>query len=190
MIKWFKKQPIGTKIMLGIGLFFILCALICCSNLIYDDGKSSTIEVVKTTDTPGIKSGETKQLEETPDTNETQKQEDLTAPFEIMTNIDGLKIKVTKITNDTLLKIYLKYENETGLPIDLSESCSKIVADGVQYEWDFDINYNLNQNSIDNLESGTTYESILAFKKIEDSKFNLVLNCNYDEYRINSIIIK
>lgn len=74
MIEWFRKLPWGIRIMLGIGIFFILCAMICCSNFILDDSPA-TVEIhdsletsvmdVKSTTTPTTKPKETEEDLET-----------------------------------------------------------------------------------------------------------------------------
>jgi hypothetical protein len=80
MIEWFRNLPWGIKIMLGIGTFFILCAMICCSNFILDDSPA-TVEIhdsaetsvidVKSTTKPTTKPKETKEELETPEPIET-----------------------------------------------------------------------------------------------------------------------
>jgi hypothetical protein len=50
MIEWFRNLPWGIRIMLGIGAFFILCAMICCSNLILDNSPA-TVEIHDSTET-------------------------------------------------------------------------------------------------------------------------------------------
>jgi hypothetical protein len=74
MIEWFRNLPWGIRIMLGIGAFFIICAMICCSNLILDDSPA-TVEIhdsaetsvidVKSTTKPTIKPKETEEKLET-----------------------------------------------------------------------------------------------------------------------------
>lgn len=44
MIDWFKKQTVGFKIMLFIGLFFMICIFSCCANLLYSPGDNIKIE--------------------------------------------------------------------------------------------------------------------------------------------------
>lgn len=66
MINWLKKQPLGMKIMMGIGAFFILCTLACCGNLLYvaddidtpeiHDSPETSILNVKSTEKPKDKS--------------------------------------------------------------------------------------------------------------------------------------
>ena len=112
------------------------------------------------------------------------------APFEICTDINGLKITITKITNDDLLKIYVKYENNTGSVYSPGECLCKIVADGRQQEADTMKALDFKKGDIlYDLENGVTYESILIFDKIKDNKFNLIFNVDYDDVRINDIYI-
>lgn len=113
-------------------------------------------------------------------------EKNLIAPFEVSGLDEGLSIKINKVENISKLKIYLTYENKTGGPISPCESLSKIVSNGEQQE------YNLNMNTmlIDDIENSVKKDSVLVFKKIDSNKFNLVINVNYVEYRINNIIVK
>ena len=116
----------------------------------------------------------------------------LKAPFEVVHHIDGLKITVTKITNDKVLKINVKYENNSGLPYDMGESLHKIVADGKQQEHDTTkrLEFLKYDDVLYEIEDGVNYESVLIFNKIDSDKFNLVFNVDYNDVRINNILVK
>lgn len=116
---------------------------------------------------------------------------DIKAPFEIKTNIDGLKIDITKIEKvNNLLKIYVKYINNTGAVYELAESLHVVVADGKQYENDTLKTLDFIKAPLYELENSVTYESILCFPNIKANKFNLVFSVDYKDIRINNIIIK
>lgn len=111
-------------------------------------------------------------------------------PFKIIHDKKGLEIKVTNVTNDKYLKIYVSYENNTGSSYELSESLHKIVADGKQQEHDTLRRLDLDNNEpLYNIEDCVKYDSVLIFDKIESNKFNLIFSVDYKSIRINNIII-
>ena len=110
------------------------------------------------------------------------------APFEIVTD-DDFTITVDKvIADESLLKIYVTYDNETGVPISPCESLSKIVDLETRKQIEYDIE--INDTLFEDIESGVVQESVLVFKRPEGNSFNLVMNVNYEEYRVNNILIQ
>ena len=169
------KKMLGAFI--AIGGFIFVCCLMCAVGFLFGpDNESSTVEVVESIVAKNTTVGPTKEAKE------------VKAPFEIKTDIEGLSIEVTKITNDDLLEVHVKYKNDTGKLLDLTTSLCKIVADGEQQEYN-DAYLDLNSNILYELENGVTYEQIIPFNKIKSNTFNLVFNCNYEDYRVNNIVI-
>jgi hypothetical protein len=141
-----------------------------------DESSTTPIETMKTDEGPNVAKNTTVPKE-------------VKAPFEIKTDIEGLNIEITKITNEDLLNIHVKYKNNTGKLLDLTTSLCKIVADGKQQDEPNDAFLDLNSDPLYELENGVTYEQIIPFDKVKSNTFNLVLVCNYEEYRVNNIIV-
>jgi hypothetical protein len=166
------------KLMIVIGILFLVCIFLCLFGFLFlpDDESSTTpIETINTNEGANVAK------------NTTVPNKKIKAPFEIKTDIEGLNIEITKITNEDLLNIHVKYKNNTGQLLDLTTSLCRIVADGKQQDSYNDAYLDLNQNILYELENGVEYEQIIPFDKIKSNTFNLVLVCNYEEYRVNNI---
>lgn len=173
-------MTIGKKLLMFVLILFVLASFARVSLLILsffqDESSTTPIETIKTDEGANVAKNTTVPKE-------------VKAPFEIKTDIEGLNIEITKITNDDLLNIHVKYKNNTGKLLDLTTSLCRIVADGKQQDEPNDAFLDLNSDPLYELENGVTYEQIIPFDKIKSNTFNLVLVCNYEEYRVNNIIV-
>lgn len=115
--------------------------------------------------------------------HEIKKDELKIVPLSFKNNDNSFEVKITKITNDDMLKIYVEYVNNSGIPVPPCESLSKIVSDGKQIEY----NYDLNETLYEDIEDGVTIQSILVFPKVNSNSINLILKPGYTDLRISNI---
>lgn len=169
---------IGGLLLLGLGSCAFLVSLAGLSSS--DNVEESTVVI-----TDGSK---TTKVSADPDKNEEAKE--IKAPFSIKTGVEGLKVTVTGIENDGLLKIFIKYENKTGSVYEPAESLYKIVAAGKQYEADTMKALDFKSDPLYELEDGVIYDSVLVFPGVQAKKFNLVCSINYTQIRVNNIIVE
>jgi hypothetical protein len=119
----------------------------------------------------------------------TQQPKEIKTPFEINTNVPGLKITITKITNTKFLKIFATYENNTVSVYHLTESLCKIVADGKQQQHNIIRRFDFDDNAVYDLESNASCDSVLVFDKIKSNLFDLIWNVNYENIRIYNVLV-
>lgn len=115
---------------------------------------------------------------------------------ELSKTINGVTVQIDKvIQNSDSLKIYVTYTNNTEEEIMTGDSLSKIVADGTQYEYESDFNfdrwYDQNVPHADSfIEPGVSEKSVIFFKPVQADTINIVLNADWEYYRFNNINIE
>ena len=120
---------------------------------------------------------------------ETQKETTLPATQEQK----KISVTINKVEQDAnSLKVYVNYKNDTGAEISTTQSLAKIVCDGKQEDYDSDFNFNNYYNkgiahAPDSLENSVSADTVLFFKPVEGDKINIVINCNYTDFRFNNV---
>lgn len=119
-----------------------------------------------------------------------------TAQNGLSQTIDNVTIKIDKITQDSdSLKIFVTYINNSKKEAMTGDSLAKIVANGKQYEYDFDFNFDryYEKNvakAADFIEPGVTESSVIFFKPVSTDKINVVLNASFESYRFNDVKVQ
>lgn len=118
------------------------------------------------------------------------------APSATSQTIKGVTVQIDKVVQDSdSLKVYVTYINNSNEDISPAESLSRIVANGTQYEYDSDFNwdryYDKDVPHADHsLEPGVTDQSIIFFKPIAESSINITLKTNFETYRFNNVPVQ
>ena len=118
------------------------------------------------------------------------------APSALSQTINGVTVQIDKVVQDSdSLKVYVTYMNNTKEEIMTGDGLSKVVANGTQYEYDSDFNFDRwyerpVPHANDFIEPGVTEKSVIFFTPVETSTINIVLNANWEDYRFNNISIQ
>ncbi|WP_411680408.1 Ig-like domain-containing protein [Clostridium thailandense] len=109
---------------------------------------------------------------------------------------DNVTINLNKVVqDDDSLKVYLTYINNSTKEVLTGDSLAKLVANGKQYGYDSDFNFNryYNQNvphAQGIIEPTVKEKSLIYFNPITDTDtINLVLNAGFEDYAFNNIKI-
>lgn len=108
----------------------------------------------------------------------------------------GVTVKIDKVVQDAdSLKIHVTYINNSKKVAMTGDSLSKIVANGKQYENDFEFSYERYYDqdvlhAADFIEPGVSEQSVIFFKPVTADKINIVLNANFESYRFNDVKIQ
>lgn len=119
-----------------------------------------------------------------------------TPSTDLSQTINKITVKIDKVLQDSdSLKIYVTYINGTNEEITTSDSLSKIVANGTQYEYDSEFNFDrwyekAVPHAADFIEPGVTEKSVIFFKPVNSETINIVLNAEWENYRFNNIKIE
>lgn len=107
---------------------------------------------------------------------------------------NNITINLNKVVqDDDSLKVYVTYINNDTKAISTGDSLAKVIADGKQYEYDSDFNFDRYYNqdvphAQDFIEPTVHEKSVIYFKSITNvDTINLVLNADFEEYRFNNI---
>lgn len=110
--------------------------------------------------------------------------------------IGNITVKVDKITQDSdSLKVFVTYINNSKKEAMTGDSLSKIIANGKQYEYDFDFNFARYYDkdvakAASYIEPGVTESSVIFFNPVSTDKINVVLNAGWESYRFNDVKIQ
>ncbi|MGO4887053.1 stalk domain-containing protein [Anaerobacillus sp. MEB173] len=110
--------------------------------------------------------------------------------------VNGVTIKIDKIEQDNdSLRLYVTYTNNSSKEIMTGDSLAKIVANGKQYAYDIDFNFDrYYETGVDHaqdfIEPGVTEKSVIFFKPVNADTINIVLNAHFEDYRYNNVKIK
>lgn len=177
---------VGLGVVLGLFLFLII-SLAACSYLMDDNNTNDGITAKNLeTDSKNIESTDKFKNSEKP--TDSKEPTVIEAPFEVIHNRTGLEIIVNKIENDDMLKLYMTYKNNSGRPFSICDGLYSVIADSKQLEPN-DAILDLNSDILYDIENGVNYDLIIPFDKINVDMFNLVVNVDYDDVRINNIRI-
>ncbi|MBB6446747.1 stalk domain-containing protein [Bacillus benzoevorans] len=118
------------------------------------------------------------------------------APSATTQTINKVTVTINKVVQDAdSLKIYVTYVNNSSKEIRPAEGLSRIVANGTQY--DYDLNFNFERyydkdvpKASDSLEPGVTAQSVIFFKPVSSNTINIVLGAEYEDYRFNNIPVQ
>jgi len=122
--------------------------------------------------------------------------ETTTAKNGLSQTIDNVTIKIDKITQDSdSLKVFVTYTNNSKKEAMTGDSLAKIIANGKQYEYDFDFNFDryYDKNvakAASFIEPGVTESSVIFFKPVSTDKINVVLNAGFESYRFNDVKVQ
>ena len=138
--------------------------------------------------------------ESTTPTNEKPEQEVITDAITTLPSeleISGIKVTLKSDTQDAdSLKLYGTYENKTSGTISTGDGQCKIIANGTQYEYDSDFNFErYYEKSVahapGDIEPGVKSDSVIFFKPIPNvDKINIALNSNLENYKFNDVKVK
>ncbi|GBF73190.1 hypothetical protein PA598K_01475 [Paenibacillus sp. 598K] len=108
--------------------------------------------------------------------------------------IKGVTITLDRAEqDDDSLRLYVTYTNNSDDQAMTGDSLSKIVANGKQYEYDFDTNWDRYYNkdvdkAPDFIEPGVTAKSVIFFPPVPNvNNINVVLNADFEDYRFNNV---
>lgn len=110
--------------------------------------------------------------------------------------INNVTVRLDKVVQDAdSLKVYVTYINKSKKEVMTGDSLSKIVANGKQYEYDTDFNFDRYYEkpvpkADDYIESGVTDSSVIFFSPVKADKINIVLNADWEPYRFNDVKIQ
>ena len=110
--------------------------------------------------------------------------------------VKDITVKIDKVVQDSdSLKIYVTYINNSKKAATTGDSLTKIVANGKQFETDFEFSFDRYYNqdvphAASSIEPGVTEQSVIFFKPVTADKINIVLNANFDSYRFNDVKIQ
>lgn len=110
--------------------------------------------------------------------------------------VKGVTVKIDKVVQDAdSLKIYVTYVNSSKEEAMTGDSLTKIVANGKQYEYSTDFNFDRYYeqdvpHAADFIEPGVTEQSVIFLKPITADKINIVLNANFESYRFNDVKVQ
>lgn len=118
------------------------------------------------------------------------------SPTNLSQTINGVTVGIDKVVQDSdSLKIYVTYINGTNDKIMTGDSLSKIVANGTQFEYDSDFNFDRwyetgVPHAADFIESGVTEQSVIFFSPVSSDTINIVLNAEWEDYRFNTVKVE
>lgn len=110
--------------------------------------------------------------------------------------INNVTVRLDKVVQDSdSLKIHVTYINKSKKEVMTGDTLSKIVANGKQYEYDTDFNFDRYYEkpvpkATDFIESGVTDSSVIFFSPVKADKINIVLNADWESYRFNDVKIQ
>lgn len=118
-----------------------------------------------------------------------------TTQSELSKTINGVTVNIDKVIQDSdSLKVYLTYINNSNDKINTSVSLSRIVANGKQYSYNHDFNfdrwYKKDVPHADSyIEPGVTAENVIFFEPVNADSINIALTANWEDYKFNNVKI-
>ncbi|GEM_PF-1197014 len=118
-----------------------------------------------------------------------------TTQSDLSKTIDNVTVKIDKVVQDSdSLKIYVTYVNNSDDQINTSASLTKVVANGKQYSYNSDFNFNRwykkdVPHTDSYIEPGVTAESVIFFEPVNADSINIAFTANWETYRFNDVKI-
>lgn len=109
---------------------------------------------------------------------------------------DGITVEITKVEQDSdSLRVYVTYINKTDGEVMTGDSLSKIVANGTQYDYNSEFNferyYGTNSpKASDYIEMGVTDETVIFFEPVSSDTINIVINADFIDFRFNNVKVQ
>lgn len=110
---------------------------------------------------------------------------------------NNITININKVVqDDDSLNVYVTYINNDTKSVLTGDSLTKVIANGKQYEYDSEFNFNrfYNQNvpnAQNSIEPTVHEKSVIYFSPIKDiDSINLVLSAGFKDYRFNNVKVE